>query len=353
MKKKFTAAVLCVVLAGMLTACSGGQLSNDNLTIKQYKGLEIAQVDDPEEVTDAYIESTMNSYRGVSLLTEGTAENGDTVSLDYEGKVDGVAFDGGTATGAELELGSGTYIGANGDYKGFEEQVVGHDVGETFDIEVKFPADYQSTEMADKVAVFTVTIKGIYPEINDEWVKTVSDESETVEEFKEELRTNIETYNQEKVQSTLRTEVMDALLEQVEVKELPEEDVENEVTQLRAYYEQMAEQYEVDFAEFLSSYMGMDEESFTEQAQEAAETSVTRKIACELIAEKQKLTLSDEEMTTAMADLAEESGYDDVDSFIEAYGEDVIKDSILQRTVADYLVENCVQVESSDSDTAE
>lgn len=348
MKKKLAATALCIAMAGILTACSG-ELSNDNLTIKQYKGLEVAQVEAPDEVTDEYVENTMNSYRGASLDTEGTAEDGDTVNLDYVGKVDDEEFEGGTAQGAELELGSGTYIGANGDYKGFEEQIVGHDVGETFDIEVKFPADYYNAEMADKVAVFTVTINGIYPDITDEWVKGVSEKSETVEEFKKEIRENIENYNKEKVQSELRTKVMDALISKVEVKELPSDEIDEEMTQMKEYYETMAKQYDMEFAEFLTTYMGMDEEQFEEQAKETAETAVTRRLACELIADKQNLELSDKEMEEEIKELAEQMGFDSVDEFIEAYGEEVIHDSILQRSVADYLIEKCVQVEAEDT----
>lgn len=352
MKRKLAATALCIVIAGALTACSG-ELSNDNLTVKQYKGLEVAQVDEPNEVTDEYVENTMNSYRGASLDTEGTAKEGDTVSLDYVGKVDGVAFDGGTAKGATLELGSGSYIGANGDYKGFEEQIVGHNAGETFDIEVKFPADYQNAEMADAVAVFTVTINGLYPDVTDEWVQEVSEKSKTVEEFKKEIRKNIENYNKEKAQSALRTAVMDELLAQVEVKELPSEEVDKEIAQMKEYYGQMAEQYDVEFDEFLTTYMGMDEKKFNEQAKEAAEQAVTRKIACDLIADKHKLAPSDKEMEEEIKELAEQAGFENIDKFKEAYGEDVIYNSVLQRRVADYLAESCVQVEKDDTADSE
>lgn len=352
MKKKIAAVVLCMAMAGTLTACSG-ELSNDYLTVKQYKGLEVAQVDEPEAVTDEYVESTMNSYRSASLETEGKAEDGDTVSLNYVGKVDGVEFDGGTAQGAELELGSGSYIGANGDYKGFEEQVVGHEVGETFDIKVKFPADYPSEDVADKEAVFTITINGIYPEITDEWVQGISEESETVDEFRKEIKENIEEYNKEQVQSQLRSAVLEELMNQVEVKELPEEDVEAEVTNMTDYYKSAAEQYEMEFADFLTNYMGMDEETFNEEAKTAAETAVQRKIACQLIADKQKLNPSEDEIAEKTEEFAEQSGYDDVETFKEDYGEDVIKQTIIQQKVADYLVEKCVQVEASDTTSAE
>lgn len=352
MKKKIAAIVLCIAMAGVLTACSK-EISNDNLTIKQYKGLEVAQVEVPKEVTDEYVENTMKSYRGVSLDTEGTAEDGDTVSLDYVGKIDGVEFDGGSAQGAELELGSGTYIGANGDYKGFEEQIVGHKPGEKFDITVKFPSDYQQPDYADKVAVFTVTLNGIYPEMTDEWVQEISEESETIEEFRKEIRKNIEEYNEEKVESQLRTEVMEALLAQVEVKELPEEEVEKEIAEIKEYYAGAAKQYQMELDEFLMTSMGMDEKMFNEKAKEAAETAVTRRIACELLAEKHRLEPTEKETKEMTEQYAKQSGYEDVESFKKDFGEDVIKETILQKKVADYLVDKCVQVEKTDADSAE
>lgn len=353
MKKKLVAAILCVVMAGTMTAC-GSEVSNDSLTVKQYKGLEVAQVAAPEEVTDEYVENTMNSYRGASLETEGTAEDGDTVSLNYVGKVDGVEFEGGKAQGAELELGSGSYIGANGDYKGFEEQVVGHNVGETFDIEVKFPADYPG-DVADKVAVFTITINGIYPEITDEWVQKISEESETVEEFKKEIRENIEEYNEEQVEAQLRSEVMEALLEQVEVKKLPEKEIEKEIEQMKEMYMTLAKQsgIEVETFEDCLQYLGTDAETFDKQAQEAAKTAVTRRIACELIADKHNLEPSDKEVKEAEKEFIENSYFESEESFKEVYSDEIIKDTVLQKKVADYLVEKCVQVEAKDTETTE
>ncbi len=352
MKKKIAAAVLCIAMAGALTACSK-EISNDNLTIKQYKGLEVAQVEEPKEVTDEYVENTMKSYRGVSLDTEGTAKDGDIVSLNYVGKIDGTEFEGGSAQGAELELGSGAYIGANGDYKGFEEQIVGHKPGEKFDITVKFPADYQQPDYADKVAVFTVTLNGIYPEMTDEWVQGISEESETIEEFRKEIRKNMEEYNKEKVESQLRTEVMEALLAQVEIKELPSEEVEKEIAQIKEYYTGAAKQSQMELKEFLMTSMGMDEKTFNEKAKEAAEIAVTRRIACELLAEKHKLEPTEKEIKEMTEQYAKQSGYEDVESFKKEFGEDVIKETILQKKVADYLVEKCVQVEKADETPTE
>ena len=177
MKKKLIAVIAGVFLMGSLTGCSS-QLSNEYITIKQYKGLEVPQVE-ATELTDDQVTNYVNYFLQADAtrteVTDRAAQTGDTVNIDYVGKVDGVEFQGGSAQGTDLELGSGSFIGANGDYQGFEDQIVGHNKGEQFDITVQFPDTYMNTEMAGKVAVFTITLNGIYtvdvPKLTDKWVK--------------------------------------------------------------------------------------------------------------------------------------------------------------------------------------
>lgn len=352
MKKKWIAAALSLVMAVSLAGCSS-EISNEYITIKQYKGLEVAEVS-KTEVTDDKVESTINSYLSASEtkeeVTDRAAENGDTVDIDYAGSVDDVAFDGGTASGASLVLGSGQFIGADGDYKGFEEQIVGHKTGDEFDIMVKFPADYRSEDLADKPAKFHIKLNGIYtvttPELTDEWVQTISEKSKTVEEFKKEIRENMETYNEEQYTSTLKSEVLESFLEQVEVKELPEEKIKEEYQSIEEYYKNAADSYEMEFDEYLMTNLGMTEEIFEEKAQEAAESAVKRNLACELLAEKKHLEPSEKEYEEKIQEYAEQSGFEDVDEYKEIVGEDVVKMVILQDKVAEYLAENCVQVEA-------
>lgn len=352
MKKNWMALAVCGILAISMTGCSS-ELSNDYITINQYKELEVAQVE-VTEVTDDDVESAIetNLASAQTEVTDRAAEEGDTVDIDYVGSVDGVEFDGGSATGASLELGSGTYIGANGDYEGFEDQIIGHTTGENFDITVQFPSDYSSTDLADKVAVFNITLNTIYetPELTDEWVQANSDESETVEEYQEEVRQQQEESAEETQMSSLKSEVREALLEQIEVKEYPEDEVDEQYQEIVDYYTSYAEVYGMELEDFLSTYMGMTEEEFEEEAQSVAQDAVATKLAYELIAEKENLTPSDEEYEERTAEYAETYGYDDVDTFVEDYGEDVIQEAILQDVVEEYLVEHCVQVESTDSE---
>ena len=195
MKKKLITLLTAGVLAVSLAGCSG-ELSNEYVTVKQYKGLEVAQVL-PEDITDDDIDSEIQIRLQMSVkeetITDRPAQDGDMVDIDFTGTIDGEEFSGGSAEGYAFQLGSGAMIGATDDYKGFEEQIVGHNTGDEFDIQVQFPEDYSlNPDMSGVVADFHIVLNKIYtsevPELTDEWVKENSEESETVDEYKEEIR---------------------------------------------------------------------------------------------------------------------------------------------------------------------
>ena len=155
MKKKLAAVLTAAALtAGLLAGCSG-DLSNEYVTVKQYKGLEVTQAE-VQEITDDYVEQVIQSNLSAAMTTEPitdrAAQSGDWVNIDYTGYIDEATFEGGSAEGADLELGSGSFIGATEEYAGFEDQIVGHNVDDEFDVNVEFPADYQAKELAGKPA---------------------------------------------------------------------------------------------------------------------------------------------------------------------------------------------------------
>ena len=139
------------------------------------------------------------------------------------------------------------------------------------------------------------------PELTDEWVQQNSTKSKTVEEFRKEIRDNMENSNEESYKSTLRQEVLEALMEQVEVKKLPQDQVDEEYQSIDEYYKEYAQNYGMEFADFLTNYMSMTEEEFAEKAKEVAETAVKRKLACELLAKKKKLEPSDKKYEEEIA----------------------------------------------------
>ena len=267
--------------------------------------------------------------------------------------MDGEAFDGGSAEGTDVQLGSGTFIAATDDYAGFEEQIEGHKAGEEFDITVQFPDPYsRNTEMSGAVAEFHIVLNSVSemvkPELTDEWVQENSDESETVDEYREEVRSQLEENTEATVQSELESSVQSALLDKTEVKEYPQEEVDALVQQMTDYYTQLASMYGAELNEFLETYMQVTEEDFTAQLEESARQSVALDEAMKLIAEKQRLEPTDEEYKEKMSEYAEDTGTDDVDAYIEQVGEDTLKTAILREVVTDYLVDECIQVEQTD-----
>lgn len=356
MKKKILAVMLAAALAGALAGCSG-ELSNDYVTVTQYKGLEVPQPAPAEEVTDDMVEQVVQSnlaaYAQSEPVTDRAAEMGDTVNVDYTGYIDGEAFDGGSAEGADLELGSNSFIGATDDYEGFEEQIVGHETGDEFDIKVQFPDPYtRNPDMSGTVADFHIVLNSISlqttPELTDEWVQENSEDSDTVEEYREAIRSQLEESMQASVDAELTDSVQTALMENVEVKEYPEDRVEELTKQMTDYYTQLAGLYGVELGEFVETYLQTTEEDFNTQIDTQVRQSVALEEALKLIASKQHLEPSEEEYQEAIAEYAEEAGFDDVEEYIGQVGEEELKAAALREKVTEYLVEKCVQVEQSD-----
>ncbi|MDD3361904.1 MAG: trigger factor [Hespellia sp.] len=354
MKKKLAAIAVSLMAVVSLAGCSG-KLSNDYITINQYKGLEVTEVASAKVTDDdveAQIESNLSATATTEEITDRAAEDGDTVNINYSSDFENSSS---PDSGADLTIGSDSYVKANGDYKGFSEQIIGHKPGETFDIQVKFPDDYASADLAGQVKTFSITVNSISksttPELTDEWVKANSQDSATVEEYKKEVKKSLEKSKKESTNATLRSEVLSALLDQVKVEKYPDGEVEDQVSQMTDYYKSYAEQSQMEFADFLEQQLGMSEDDFTTEVKSAAEQTVKQKLAVDLIADKKKLTPSDKEYEKEFEKLAESYGYEDVDSLKEAATEDTLKSMILQQKVADYLIESCVQVEASSSTT--
>lgn len=355
MKKKIVSVLMAAAVAAALAGCSS-ELSNEYVTVKQYKGLEVPQAE-TSDVTDEYVESIIESNLDASAeqvdITDRASQEGDWANIDYTGYIDDVAFDGGSATGVDLQIGQGGFIGAYGDYQGFEEQLIGHKPGEEFDITVQFADDYND-QVGGKVARFHIVMNSLYerkvPELTDEWVQANSAGAENVDEYREEIREQEEEYNENMAESDLMSSMQEALLGQIEVKAYPDGAVEEQVQIATDYYTTIAGYYGMELQDFVEGYFQMTMDDFNTELQSAAERTVQLDEAVKLIAEKEKLTPSEEEYDEKIAEYAEQSGADDVDAFIEQNGEDTLRTSVLRETVLQYLVDNCVQVEDSESE---
>ena len=342
MKKKFTTIVAGICALALLGGCAGGAkgaISNDNITIKQYKGLEVEKVQEiavTDEDVEMSIQSDLETLATKTEVTDRAAQLGDITTIDFEGKKDGVAFEGGAGTDYELELGSGQFI------DGFEDGVVGHNIGETFDLNLTFPEDYGSEELAGQAVVFTVTLKGIQqknvPELTVDILEQLGSKATTIEEYKAQVRSDLEVSNAEAAESTLLGSVWEALVEQCEVKKYPDGMIDEYKKNLEEQYSYYAQMYGMEIEEFFEQIFGMS-------AEEVAKTTATQELAISLIAEKEDLTISDKAYEEGVKDLASQYGYEDTDEFVKAYGNDNIRNALLQEKVGQFLVDNAVQVE--------
>ena len=339
MKKRLTAVVAGICALSLLGGCASGAISNDNITIKKYKGLEVEKVEQiavTDEDVEMSIQSDLETLATKTEVTDRAAQLGDIATIDFEGKKDGVAFEGGAGTDYELELGSGQFI------DGFEDGVVGHKIGETFDLDLTFPEDYGSQDLAGQAVVFTVTLKGLQqknvPELTVDILEQLGTKATTIEEYKAQIRSDLEVSNKETAESTLLGSVWEALVEQCEVKKFPDGMLDEYVKNLEEQYSYYAQMYGMEIEEFFKQMFGMS-------AEEVAKTTATQELAINLIAEKEGLTITDKAYEEGVKELASQYGYEDTEEFIKAYTEDGIRKALLQEKVGKFLVDNAVQVE--------
>lgn len=302
------------------------------VTLGTYKGIEVTKqpVEVTEEEVEAQIQTTLtNSAVKEEITDRDTVAEGDVANIDYEGLLDGVAFDGGTAQGYDLTIGSGQFV------PGFEEQLIDAKVGEKKSIDVTFPDTY-SEELAGKAVVFNVTInsisKEVVPELTDEFVQGISD-AKTIDEYKEVVKNDLTKSKEDQAESTKQGDIWTAVKENCEIKEYPQELVDKYSEQITNMYSAYAEQAGVEMNEFMTTYFGMSVEDYAKQV--AGEEMIFK-----LIVKDAGLTVSDDVFKTKADELATTYGYESADALIETYGEDELKDSILWEVMMDYLSEN-------------
>lgn len=338
MKKKIMTLIVGVCAAAALVGC--GKLSNDNVTVNKYKGLEVEKVE-VEKVTDEDVESSIQStLEAKSVKNDVTGrpvKDGDVTVIDFVGKKDGVPFENGDGKDFELEIGSGRFI------EGFEEGIIGHNIGETFDLNLKFPEEYQSEELAGADVVFTVTLKGIkevsIPTLNDEFVQSVSLKSKTVDEFKKEVKEDLKKSNKEAAEASFEQNVWQALVDNCEIKKYPKDKKEELTERINTQYGQTASMYGFEDAEaFVKQIYGIS-------IKEMVDNIIKQEIAVDLIAKKENLKLTDKEYKEKLDKYVAEQGYTDAAQLEEQAGKENLEQFFLQEKVADWLIDNCKQVE--------
>lgn len=349
MKKRWIAAVLVCAMVG-LTGCGkttstdsaadstdagiASEYPDSKLTkLGNYKGVELAKED--VEVTDDEVQSEIDnllaSYPDYQKLDKTTVEEGDWVNIDYVGKKDGEAFENGSSEegGYDLEIGSDTFI------DGFEDGLIGKNVGDSFELPLTFPENYGDSDLAGQDVVFDVTINAIEeqvtPEWNDAFVQKNTD-YESVDEYVEETRESL----QETKDSNKSYLVMEAIVEDSEF-EYADSEVTAIIDETKAQYEQYASYFSMTTEELLEAY-GMTEEKL----QENARFQIGWTLALDAIGKAENITVSDEEYQEELEELTEEYGADSTDDFEEEYGKSTIENYILSNKILDYVTEQAV-----------
>ena len=267
----------------------------------EYAGLTVTK--EAKNVNEADVDAEvkrMQDRNGRLLTREGVAENGDTVDIDFEGFVDGKAFEGGKAEHYSLVLGSGSFI------PGFEDQVVGHSAGEEFDVNVKFPEEYGAAELAGKDATFKIKLHEVkykeLPALDDDFAKDVS-EYDTLDELKDSIRNNIKTNLDKQAEQKVENDLMDQVISNMKA-DIPDAMVDSRIDELVQDFEYRISQQGLKLADYLK-YMGMNIEQFRAQFKEQADKQVKMRLAMEAIVAKEGITASDEEFEEEVKRIAD------------------------------------------------
>lgn len=301
--------------------------------IEGYTGIALSK--ETVKVTEKEVEEELENVRsrqGREIeVTDRPAKNGDTANIDYEGFAGGVAFEGGKAEKQDLKLGSNTFI------PGFEDQVIGHSVGDEFEIQVTFPTEYHAPELAGKDATFKIKLNGLkyteLPEVDDEFAKDVS-EFDTLAEYKADLKAKIQKRKEAEADRVFEGKLADALVEKLEVT-LPEAMVNAEAENMLRDYDMNLRQNGLDLKTYLK-YTGKELNDLREDFKPRAEKQLKLRLALEKIAQKENLSVTEEEIEKEIADLAAayNMSADDVKAYV---AKEDLENDLLSRKAMDLV----------------
>lgn len=386
MKKKIFSVMLAAMMVASLTACGKGKETTQNkstvnkaitaeeyagtvkenaevykslVTLPTYLGVEVEvdktllEVSD-EDVTE-YIDALLEETAETTTYTEGTTAVGDTITLDYSGKLDGEAFSGGTATEASYTVGSGGFI------SDLDNGLVGLEVGKEYDIPCTFPTDYNE-ELGGKDVIFTVTVHKIsratVPELTDAWVAenaaTIGLEATDVAGLKSSVRTLLEEQAKAKYDSAKYSSIWEKVKEEMNPSSYPQEELDALLSTLRnnieTEYNTYGSAYGIaDFATYISEVYGFEsEDAFNEYADEYSREYLLEKMFITIVAADNNIEVTADEITTTGADLATYYGYDDYQEILDTYGNEMNAEvgyEVLYQKVLEFVCEKAVEVE--------
>lgn len=327
LNKKLLIALACVMSLALSACASGIKLPDDYayddfskyITLGEYKGLEYTKTDlnVSDEEVQAKIDEALSADTETEEIKSGTVKEDSIVNIDYVGSIDGVEFEGGTAQGQELDIANSTYI------DGFAEGIVGHEVGETFDLNVTFPEDYGSEELAGKDAVFKTTINFIVKrkasKYTDEWVKENTD-YKTKAEYEESIRKELAAEKEKNAEGNEQSQLFEQIASASEVVEYPEKELKLREETIKQTYMDAAEQSGSSFEDYLKNQMGLDAEGFNSMVADSAKNIVKTELILHAIAKNEGIEFTDSGYTEFTEKILEDAGYTK-ESFEEEQGQ--------------------------------
>lgn len=307
----------------------------------EYKGLEVMKhstdVSD-KEVADE-LERRRQQQAELVLKEDEPAAEGDTVVIDFEGKVDGKPFDGGKAENYSLELGSKTFI------PGFEDQLVGHKAGDEVEVKVTFPDDYQAKDLQGKDAVFEVKIHEVkqkeLPELDDDFAKDIDDDVDTLEELKAKVKDEIKEQKEAAAKNAVQEEAISKAVENAKIGDIPEAMIEDDVQRQMDQYFSGMQQQGIN-PDMYFKLTGTSEENLRKQFREGSEERVKTNLVLEAIVEKENIEVSEDEINDEIKDLATQYGMDEK-AVRSALSDDMLKHDISIRKVVQEMTDSAKQ----------
>jgi len=307
------------------------------VSLGQYKGIEIAAVNlnITEEEIDEAIDITLQFRATPVQITDRTVQNGDTVNINYQGLLDGVAFDGGTQDGALLTIGSGQFI------PGFEEGLIGVATGTEVELPITFPEQYHSADLAGKAVIFKVTVnfingEPVIPELTDEYVKE-NFQADNISSYREQVRADLEEKAKVNGEDTQLRTLIQTVIDNAEVIDLSKDMLEKEIEKATNYYEQMAASAQMTLEQYAQmGEMTLDE--FTIEIANQAEMVLKRLIVMKLIVEEENITIKEADYENFLI----EYGFENRKELEEVFGAQDVYDALLSQKVSEFILEKAI-----------
>ena len=312
------------------------------VSLGKYKGVEVAKADVAvtDEEVDAELVKEQEKNATFKEITDRAVENGDKVNLNFEGFVDGEAFEGGKGEDYPLTIGSGSFI------PGFEDQLVGAKIGEEIEVNVTFPENYQSAELAGKPAVFKCTVlkitQKVLPELNDEFADDVSEFS-TLEEYKADIRKNLEVKKEENARTEKENKVIDAIIADSEI-EIPEPMLKAQQEQIVDEFAQRLQSQGLNIDQYFS-YMGSSREKMLEEVKDQADKRIRTRLVLEEIVKAENIAATDEDFEVELDKLAKAYGADleTVKKIFDGREKDRMMEDIAVQKAVSFVADNAVE----------